>query len=172
MRKKKVEPANLENYVVYLHYRNDKPNHVFYVGSGRPRKPYKKTKDSRNDYWFNIVNAYGYTIKVILTELSKSVSEALEGSLIEQYKSIGMCETNFGIPTGLNSYIMSNKTKEKLSLAKIGNKSKSRKVTNGEVCFYSARKASEFYNLSIDRVAGLICINGKAAGFNWEYIDD
>lgn len=52
------------------------------------------------------------------------------------------------------------------------NNTKSKKVTNGEVCFYSASEASLFYNRCKTAVSYAIYYNHKCAGYKWFYIDE
>lgn len=62
-----------KNYCVYLHKRKT-DGVVFYVGSGRPERPYwsgGRTKD-----WSSTVEKFGYEVEIILSNLTKQ--EAIE----------------------------------------------------------------------------------------------
>jgi hypothetical protein len=50
------------------------------------------------------------------------------------------------------------------------NSSVAKKVTNGEVCFYSASEASKFYGLYTTAISGAIRYGSKINGYYWEYI--
>lgn len=71
----------LNNFVVYIHYRLD-TNTPFYVGEGRPRRPY--TKCNRNQWWSNITNKHGRRVEIIKTDLTKAEAIALETELIKK----------------------------------------------------------------------------------------
>lgn len=49
-------------YYIYAHYRND-TNEVFYIGKGEGNR--HKSKQGRNPYWENIVNAHGYKAEIL-----------------------------------------------------------------------------------------------------------
>ena len=59
--------------VLYAH-RKQTDGSIFYVGIGTEKRPY--TSKSRNDYWHNTVNKYGYYVDVLSKELS--IEDALE----------------------------------------------------------------------------------------------
>lgn len=103
----------INNQVVYIHTRKDKPGHVFYVGEGNAKRPYSKT---RNSYWHNIVKKHGYNIHVIKTNLTVEESLALEVKLTLAYKSIGMAEASVQIG-GNGNKIVSDETRNKLSIS-------------------------------------------------------
>lgn len=77
------------NVQVYLHYRND-TNEVFYVGIGRGNRP--RNKRNRNIHWKNIVNKFGYTVKILAKNLSWINACKLEIALIKKYgrKDLGL----------------------------------------------------------------------------------
>jgi len=76
------------NVKVYLHLRND-TNEIFYIGIGIKNRPYDS---GRNPYWNNIVNKYGYTVKIVAENLSWKVACKLEIHLIKKYgrKDLGL----------------------------------------------------------------------------------
>lgn len=72
-------------HYTYIHI---KPNYeVFYVGMGCNKRAWKKV--SRNKFWHNIVNKYGY--KVIITDYYDTSEEAgiAEIEMIAEYRSLG-----------------------------------------------------------------------------------
>lgn len=227
------------NYVVYLHERLDKPGHIFYCGSGRPKRPYDK--NDRNYYWHNIVDKHGYKTHIIASGLTKEESLCTEGFVTFEYKDIGMCKACFDIPiNGVNyeskphseetrkkmsesakdkpkseehrnniskslsgrpkskEHIQSiseyhadmsgennpmygkqhsEEAKEKNRLSHLGmfvgkKHPRARKVTNGIICFYTAKEAAEFYGKSKWAISSCIKMKCKCAGFNWEYIKE
>lgn len=83
----------INNKVIYQHRRND-TGEVFYVGLGSIKRPY--TKKSRNKYWHNIVNKCGYTIEVLIINLSKDEVIKLEVGLIEYYGIDNLCNMTTG----------------------------------------------------------------------------
>jgi len=61
----------MNNYYVYIHRRKDNKT-VFYVGISRQEKYFRvNTKTGRNPIWNNIVNKYGFTGEVLLSELGQ-----------------------------------------------------------------------------------------------------
>ena len=126
-------------YYIYFHYRNDKPGHVFYIGSGSGRRFYHKKH--RNDMWYGIVNKHGYTTEIKYYGVDRNVIGKLEGKLIKAFKSVGMCEANFAIPTGAETHIHSEETKAKMSEAKkntihINNSIDSKMILPTELDYY------------------------------------
>ena len=103
----------INNQVVYIHTRKDKPGHVFYVGEGNAKRPYSKT---RNSYWHKIVKNHGYKVHIIKTNLTVEESVNLEIKLTLAYKSIGMAEACLVIG-GYGNKIYSEETKRKISLS-------------------------------------------------------
>lgn len=69
------------NYVVYRHL---KPNgEVFYVGMGKPYRPFYK--HNRSIFWNNIVEKYGYKVEVLQQNLDLESAIELEMFLIQLY---------------------------------------------------------------------------------------
>ena len=76
--------------VVYLHKRND-TNEVFYVGIGKTkRRAYRK--DKRNPHWTNIVEKFGYTVDLLVSNTPWEDACKIEKLLIEKYgrKDLGI----------------------------------------------------------------------------------
>lgn len=78
----------MNNYVVYKHL---KPNgEVFYIGMGRPYRPYYKY--NRTSFWNNIVKKYGYSVEIVKENLDLESAIKLEKFLIRFYgrKDLGL----------------------------------------------------------------------------------
>lgn len=96
-------------YYVYFHIRLD-TNTVFYIGKGKGRR--STSKRNRNDYWHNIVNSKGYTVKKVSQGLDEESAYNLESKMIQMFKGFGQAEANIllgggkGLPNG---YIPWNK---------------------------------------------------------------
>tara|TARA_R110001592_G_C12890773_1_gene725677 strand:+ start:87 stop:752 length:666 start_codon:yes stop_codon:yes gene_type:complete len=99
------------NKVLYAHYRKT-DNTIFYVGIGKPYRPYSK---NRGKHWHNIVKNDGYEIKVLQENLTTERAEELEILTIAFYgrKDLGLGplinltdggEKNFGGMKGKKHY--------------------------------------------------------------------
>lgn len=85
-----------DNFYVYLHIRKD--NGIpFYVGKGSGNRA--KQKKARNDWWWNIVNKYGYDIIFLGEDLTEKESFDLECYWI---KRIGRRELGLGTLVNLS----------------------------------------------------------------------
>lgn len=110
------------NYCLYRHL---KPSgEVFYIGMGNLRRPH--TKSDRSDFWWKVVNKYGYEIEILKTNLSKEEAYELEIILISWY---GRKNLNLGPLVNLtdggdgsNNVVVSEQTKLKLSKIQKGRK--------------------------------------------------
>ena len=68
-------------YYIYAHYRNDTGD-IFYIGKGEGSR--HKSRQGRNPYWVNIVNAHGYRVEILQSfETEKEAFDA-EQSLITE----------------------------------------------------------------------------------------
>jgi hypothetical protein len=108
-----------------LLYRHLKPcGEVFYIGVGNKRRPY--TKSDRSDFWWKVVNKYGYEIQILKTNLTKEEAYELEVILISWYgrRDLGLGSlvnlTNGG--DGSNNVIVSQETRDKISKIHTGSK--------------------------------------------------
>jgi len=79
------------NFYTYRHIRLD-TNTPFYVGKGHGKRAYS-TK-SRNPYWHNIADKYGYEVEIMMEDLEEKVAFAKEKEFIKLYRSLGYCEAN------------------------------------------------------------------------------
>lgn len=66
---------------VYGHYRKD-TGELFYVGKGTGRRAWSKR--GRNGYWHNVVNTYGYEVKIIHDNLTEEDAFDKEKELIAE----------------------------------------------------------------------------------------
>lgn len=67
-------------YYVYVHIRLDN-NEIFYVGKGRNNRAFSTL--SRNKYWHNVVNKYGYRVEILESNLSEFEAFEKEKDLIK-----------------------------------------------------------------------------------------
>jgi len=80
----------MNNYYIYLHI-NILTGEPFYVGKGKNNRAF--SKKSRNQWWFHIVNKYGYDILFLEENLNKSESYIKEKYWIDR---IGRKDLNKG----------------------------------------------------------------------------
>ena len=78
------------NYYVYLHIKAT-DNSPFYIGKGNGRRCF--SRQSRSDYWHNIVNKHGYHVVIIEDNLTNEAAAELEMYWI---KRIGRKDLNNG----------------------------------------------------------------------------
>ena len=98
------------NFVVYEHYTPD-TNEIFYVGEGRPDRPYSTR--NRNRFWkFKVKKHNGFVVKIIHTNIEKTKAEELEKELILYYKKNGITLTNLCDGTMFDSHWLIGKPKE------------------------------------------------------------
>jgi hypothetical protein len=67
------------NAYVYGHYKAD-TGELFYIGKGTGKRAWHKS--NRNVYWYNVVNKYGYTVKILHEGLSEEDAYSMERKLI------------------------------------------------------------------------------------------
>jgi hypothetical protein len=130
----------MDKFYVYQHRRLDE-NTIFYVGKGRD---YRHNETSnRNNYWHNIVNKCGFSSEIIFDNLDEELALLVEVELIDKYRKMNMKLANLTDGgEGVSGYkhtektksflgelsktrIISDETKEKLSLVWKGKKRKS-----------------------------------------------
>ena len=78
-------------FYVYEHIRND-TNAIFYVGKGKKERAYRV--NNRNEYWKNIVNKTGYTVRFVAKGLDEELAYLVEEERIDQLKRLGIKLTN------------------------------------------------------------------------------
>jgi hypothetical protein len=69
---------------VYAHYRKS-DGLMFYIGIGSKWRPY--STESRNQHWTNVVAKHGYTIEVLLSDLTWEEACAVEIEMIAGFRS-------------------------------------------------------------------------------------
>lgn len=69
--------------IVYQHKRLDN-NTVFYIGIGKD-KARAYSKSGRNKHWHNVVNKVGYSVTILIGEISMEEAWRLEMELISYY---------------------------------------------------------------------------------------
>jgi hypothetical protein len=78
-------------FYVYEHIRND-TNAIFYVGKGKKERAYRV--NNRNEYWKNIVNKTGYTVRFVVKDVDEELAYLVEEERIDQLKRLGIKLTN------------------------------------------------------------------------------
>ena len=71
----------LQGNEVYAHCRGDNGK-AFYIGSGRPDRKYNSR--SRNEDWNKINDSVGFTVKVLVSNISAEQAMVLEFNFIKQ----------------------------------------------------------------------------------------
>lgn len=100
-------------YYTYGHYKADSKE-LFYIGKGKGRRAYDK--DSRSDYWRNIVTKYGYTVEIFSEWESEQDAFIHEKFLIECFQDLAdLCNLTDG-GDGCSGYVWTDEQKAKLKL--------------------------------------------------------
>ncbi len=115
----------MENsYYVYLHVKRD-TGEPFYVGKGIRKRAYEKGK-RRSSYWHRLVNKYGYDVFIIESNLTESEAYQKEKYWIKRIGRISLNEGTLINMTdggdGCVGFILSDETREKIRLSKLGDK--------------------------------------------------
>lgn len=104
-----------EDMVLYFHRTPDEK--VFYVGIGNKYRPYRKS--GRTKWWNNIVNKHGYSIEIVLENLSKDKAIEMECFYINLFGRADIGLGNLVNMTdggeGTNNRKQSQETKDKIS---------------------------------------------------------
>lgn len=104
-------------HYTYAHTRND-TGKIFYIGKG---VKYRATaKGSRNAYWHNIVNKYGYKVEILAYWDTKEEALSHENLLISCFQGMGYELAN--LTEGGETSSPSQETKEKIAKALTGRK--------------------------------------------------
>ena len=102
-------------YYTYGHYKADSKE-LFYIGKGKNNRAYEK--DSRSDYWRNIVNKYDYTVEIFAEWESEKDAFIHERFLIDCFRDLtNLCNLTDG-GDGCSGYIWTDEQKAKLKLRK------------------------------------------------------
>lgn len=82
-------------FYVYAYYLKS-TGEIFHIGKGTKNR-YKDKKTHRNQYFLNMINKYkdDVYVKILQNNLTEQEAWNLERELINYYKSIGQCKTNF-----------------------------------------------------------------------------
>lgn len=100
-------------YYTYGHYKAGSKE-LFYIGKGKGNR--SNEKDSRSDYWQNIVNKYGYTVEIFAEWESEKDAFIHEKFLIDCFKDLtNLCNLTDG-GEGCSGYVWSDEQKAKLKL--------------------------------------------------------
>jgi len=89
-------------FYVYEHIRND-TNAIFYVGKGKKERAYRV--NDRNEYWKNIVNKIGYTVRFVVKDIDEELAYLIEQERIDQLEKLGIklaniCPGGAGVGSG------------------------------------------------------------------------
>jgi hypothetical protein len=102
-------------YYTYGHYKADSKE-LFYIGKGKGNRSHEK--DSRSDFWQNIVNKHGYTIEIFAEWQSEKDAFIHEKFLIECFRDLTeLCNLTDG-GDGCSGYVWTEEQKAKLKLRK------------------------------------------------------
>ena len=111
------------NTVVYIH-RKKTDDTIFYVGIGKPSRPYRNK--GRSSLWNRTVNKHGYYIEIILEDLSQEEACEIEIYLIEKLGRRDLKKGSLVNLTdggeGILGHEHSKETKKKISEAGKGRK--------------------------------------------------
>lgn len=100
-------------YYTYGHYKADSKQ-LFYIGKGNGRRAHEK--DSRSDYWRNIVNKHGYTVEIFAEWKSEEDAFIHEKFLIDCFRDLtNLCNLTDG-GEGCSGYVWTDEQKAKLKL--------------------------------------------------------
>lgn len=117
--------ATIDAYV-YLHKKADTGD-VFYVGIGSKPKFYRAyEKIKRSKHWVNLVNKHGFVVEILHTGLTWSEAQEKEMEIISLIGRIdlgtGPLINRTAGGDGANGVIVSEETKTKITLGKLGKK--------------------------------------------------
>ena len=98
-------------YYTYGHYKADSKE-LFYIGKGKGNRAHER--DSRSDFWRNIVNKHDYTVEIFADWPTEKEAFEHEKFLIECFRELTvLCNlTNGG--DGCSGYVWTEEQKSKL----------------------------------------------------------
>ena len=120
------------HFYVYCHRRKI-DNKCFYIGKGKNNR--YKSKQGRNQHWWNIVNKYDFETEILINNISEEKAFELEAIICEKIGYENLCnirketgwggwsqadETKYKIGKSNLGHIHNNETIEKIRLSKIG----------------------------------------------------
>lgn len=105
--------------VVYIHKGLDN-GEVFYVGIGKPHRPFDKK--GRNRYWYEYVRAHGYIVEITHRDLILEEASSIEKYLISFYGRSDLGKGNLVNLTDGGYYFsnLSKESREKIAESKLG----------------------------------------------------
>ena len=102
-------------YYTYGHYKADSKE-LFYIGKGKGNRAHER--DSRSDFWRNIVNKHDYAIEIFADWPTEEQAFEHEKFLIECFRDLTvLCNLTDG-GEGCSGYIWTDEQKSKLKLRK------------------------------------------------------
>jgi len=105
---------------VFYTYAHVKPDgEIFYIGKGKERRAWDKR--NRNPYWHNIVNKYGYEVKILADSIDEELALLCEIEAIDIYNRRGfkLCNITIG-GDGFCGGKHTEEAKKKMSLQRKG----------------------------------------------------
>jgi len=100
-------------YYTYGHYKADSKE-LFYIGKGKGNRAHEK--DSRSDFWRNIVGKHGYTVEIFADWPTEEDAFTHEKFLIECFRDLTvLCNLTDG-GDGCSGYVWTDEQKQKLKL--------------------------------------------------------
>jgi hypothetical protein len=103
--------------IFYIYCHRKKTNgECFYIGKGKGIR--YKTKYSRNKYWWNIVNKYGFESEILISNISEEKAFELESYFCNQIGYENLC--NLRKETGWGGWSHSEETKQTMSTSHSG----------------------------------------------------
>lgn len=100
------------SFYVYLH-RRATDGRVFYVGKGKCKRAFDKSK--RSTHWKRIVAKHGYTVEFVQRDIQEWYAFELEKDLIAYYGRENLCNRTDG-GDGVSGYKHSKEAKRKISI--------------------------------------------------------
>jgi hypothetical protein len=105
----------MNTFYIYCH-RKKTDGKCFYIGKGKGYRYNQKT--SRNKYWWNIVNKYGFESEILVNNISEDKAFELESYFCNQIGYDNLC--NMREEKGWGGYSHSDETKSKISNSHLG----------------------------------------------------
>ncbi len=110
-----MENSQSNRFYVYCHRRKT-DGKCFYIGKGSGKR--YREKQSRNQYWWNIVNKYGFTTEILISGLTEEKAFELEAEFCKQIGYKNLC--NLNMEKGNGGWTRNEETKQKISKKLIG----------------------------------------------------
>lgn len=108
----------IQSYYTYIHTKND--GSIFYIGKGSGKRLFDKY--SRNPYWANIANKYGFNAEIVSYWKTEEEAFSHEKLLIACFKDMGIKLANMSEGgEGNSGFKWSEESKQKLSNSTKGN---------------------------------------------------